>query len=140
MRYFATLKEKVIDGTICTRPLLYFKRNVERAVCVDGICKVSRYFKNIRIRIGNFYHQGKDFFMLVLALPLIIDYYLFVSPKRSTKYQNLICIIRRSLELSIHRDSAKCLLGCEQKLSLQRAESCEWFWYDTKSDLDIINS
>lgn len=41
MRYFATLKEKVIDGTICTRPLLYFKRNVESAVCVDGICKVS---------------------------------------------------------------------------------------------------
>ncbi|KXJ70926.1 hypothetical protein RP20_CCG022021 [Aedes albopictus] len=42
MRYFATLNKTVIDGTPCSKPTEYFRRNNSgRGICVDGICKVS---------------------------------------------------------------------------------------------------
>ena len=41
-RYFARLKEYVIDGTTCTKPHITPKNSslVMKNICVDGICKV----------------------------------------------------------------------------------------------------
>lgn len=42
MKYFATLNSSVIDGTPCFRPAEYYRSNYrQRAMCVDGVCKVS---------------------------------------------------------------------------------------------------
>lgn len=42
MSYFATLNETVIDGTACSYPVDYVRRNHSgRALCVEGVCKVS---------------------------------------------------------------------------------------------------
>lgn len=50
MKYFATLNRTVIDGTPCSKPMEYFRRNnSKRAVCVDGICKVSNHSYLIRL-------------------------------------------------------------------------------------------
>jgi len=44
MKSFATLNESVIDGTPCGHPAEYFRSQFwERAVCVDGACKVSKF-------------------------------------------------------------------------------------------------
>ncbi|EAA14143.3 AGAP010001-PA, partial [Anopheles gambiae str. PEST] len=41
MRYFATLNKTVIDGTPCSKPTEYFRRNNSgRGICVEGLCKV----------------------------------------------------------------------------------------------------
>ncbi|KAI9577970.1 hypothetical protein GQX74_014114 [Glossina fuscipes] len=51
MKYFATLNDTVIDGTMCYRPAEYYRYNYqEGAVCVNGICKVSEK------RLGLFPH------------------------------------------------------------------------------------
>ncbi|KAL9914968.1 thrombospondin type-1 domain-containing protein 4-like [Glossina fuscipes fuscipes] len=51
MKYFATLNNTVIDGTMCFRPAEYYRYNYqEGAVCVNGICKVSEE------RLGLFPH------------------------------------------------------------------------------------
>lgn len=43
LNYFATLNNTVIDGTPCSKPAEYYRRNFQgRAVCVEGICKVSK--------------------------------------------------------------------------------------------------
>lgn len=43
MQYFATLNKTVIDGTECSKPSEYFRRRDNgKAICVEGICKVSR--------------------------------------------------------------------------------------------------
>uniref|UniRef100_A0A182M3Y5 ADAMTS cysteine-rich domain-containing protein n=1 Tax=Anopheles culicifacies TaxID=139723 RepID=A0A182M3Y5_9DIPT len=40
MRYFATLNKTVIDGTPCSKPTEYFRRNNSgRGICVEGLCK-----------------------------------------------------------------------------------------------------
>lgn len=42
LNYFATLNKTVIDGTPCSKPPEFYRRNYEgRAVCVEGTCKVS---------------------------------------------------------------------------------------------------
>ena len=42
MRYFATLNKTVIDGTECTKPAEYYRKNgLVKAICVEGVCKVS---------------------------------------------------------------------------------------------------
>lgn len=42
MNYFATLRDRVIDGTSCLFPVDFVRQNHSgRAMCVDGICKVS---------------------------------------------------------------------------------------------------
>lgn len=42
MKYFATLNSTVIDGTPCEKPAEYYRSNYKgRAMCIDGICKVS---------------------------------------------------------------------------------------------------
>ncbi|KAL1377285.1 hypothetical protein pipiens_000598, partial [Culex pipiens pipiens] len=42
MRYFATLNKTVIDGTPCSKPTEYFRRNNSgRGICVEGICKAT---------------------------------------------------------------------------------------------------
>lgn len=42
MKYFATLNATVIDGTPCEKPAEYYRSNYRgRAICIDGICKVS---------------------------------------------------------------------------------------------------
>lgn len=46
LNYFATLNERVVDGTSCFKPseFLKLRRNhAGKAICVDGICKVSRF-------------------------------------------------------------------------------------------------
>uniref|UniRef100_A0A182SZD2 ADAMTS/ADAMTS-like cysteine-rich domain-containing protein n=1 Tax=Anopheles maculatus TaxID=74869 RepID=A0A182SZD2_9DIPT len=41
MRYFATLNKTVIDGTPCSKPTEYFRRNNSgRGICVEGLCKI----------------------------------------------------------------------------------------------------
>lgn len=41
MEYFATLEDRVVDGTSCYSPVDFVKRNTSgRALCVEGICKV----------------------------------------------------------------------------------------------------
>lgn len=46
MNYFATLNDRVIDGTSCSYPSDHLKRNnTGRAICVEGICKVSNFEK-----------------------------------------------------------------------------------------------
>lgn len=41
MNYFATLKDRVVDGTSCLFPVDFVRQNHSgRAMCVDGICKV----------------------------------------------------------------------------------------------------
>lgn len=42
LNYFATLNNTVIDGTTCYLPVDLTRRNISgRAMCVDGICKVT---------------------------------------------------------------------------------------------------
>uniref|UniRef100_A0A182V9F5 ADAMTS/ADAMTS-like cysteine-rich domain-containing protein n=1 Tax=Anopheles merus TaxID=30066 RepID=A0A182V9F5_ANOME len=42
MRYFATLNKTVIDGTPCSKPTEYFRRNNSgRGICVEGLCKTD---------------------------------------------------------------------------------------------------
>lgn len=42
MNYFALLQDRVIDGTSCLFPVDFVQQNHSgRAMCVDGICKVS---------------------------------------------------------------------------------------------------
>lgn len=44
LSYFATLNDRVIDGTSCFKPSEYLKlrrNHAGKAICVDGICKVS---------------------------------------------------------------------------------------------------
>lgn len=42
MNYFATLNDRVIDGTSCLLPVDFVKQNHSgRAMCVEGVCKVS---------------------------------------------------------------------------------------------------
>lgn len=42
MNYFALLKDRVIDGTSCVFPVDFVQQNHSgRAMCVDGVCKVS---------------------------------------------------------------------------------------------------
>uniref|UniRef100_A0A182NP13 Uncharacterized protein n=1 Tax=Anopheles dirus TaxID=7168 RepID=A0A182NP13_9DIPT len=42
MRYFATLNKTVIDGTACSKPTEYFRRNNSgRGICVEGLCKLT---------------------------------------------------------------------------------------------------
>lgn len=44
LNYFATLNDRVKDGTSCFKPseFLKLRRNhAGKAICVDGICKVS---------------------------------------------------------------------------------------------------
>ncbi|XP_059620455.1 thrombospondin type-1 domain-containing protein 4 isoform X2 [Phlebotomus argentipes] len=62
LNYFATLNNAVIDGTPCTKPAEYYRRNFQgRAVCVEGICKmvhnsgiiVGAYMNNGAVRCGN---------------------------------------------------------------------------------------
>lgn len=44
MSYFATLGNRVVDGTGCTFPIGYANRKHSgRAMCVDGMCKVRNY-------------------------------------------------------------------------------------------------
>lgn len=58
MSYFATLNDSVIDGTPCQYPVDFVHRNHSgRAMCVEGVCKVSE-----RISVFLFFcllfHQG----------------------------------------------------------------------------------
>lgn len=42
MNYFALLRDRVIDGTSCVFPVDFVQQNHSgRAMCVDGVCKVS---------------------------------------------------------------------------------------------------
>lgn len=45
-KYFARLKERVIDGTECKIPQHNWNKleNFEKAVCIEGSCKVSEKF------------------------------------------------------------------------------------------------
>ena len=45
-KYFARLKEYVIDGTECNIPQHNQNKmeNFDRAVCIEGVCKVCQYF------------------------------------------------------------------------------------------------
>ncbi|GAB0094710.1 thrombospondin type-1 domain-containing protein 4 [Sergentomyia squamirostris] len=61
LNYFATFNATVIDGTPCTKPAEYYRRNFQgRAVCVEGICKmvhnsgiiVGAYMNNGAVRCG----------------------------------------------------------------------------------------
>ena len=46
-KYYARLNERVIDGTECN--ILQYDRNklenVDKAVCIEGLCKVSENYK-----------------------------------------------------------------------------------------------
>lgn len=45
MNYFALLRDRVIDGTSCLFPVDFVQQNHSgRAMCVDGVCKVSSIF------------------------------------------------------------------------------------------------
>lgn len=61
MDYFATLADRVIDGTICSFPVDFMRRNHSgRAVCVEGMCKV-------RLTVS-FFHLVKFYDVTVFCL------------------------------------------------------------------------
>lgn len=76
MSYFATLNETVIDGTMCTRPTEYLKRNYYgRAICVEGTCKVSFflliyiiYYIQRYIIFQNIYNFIKEILIYTIAI------------------------------------------------------------------------
>ncbi|XP_053663428.1 thrombospondin type-1 domain-containing protein 4 [Anopheles marshallii] len=56
MRYFATLNKTVIDGTPCSKPTEYFRRNNSgRGICVEGLCKAVH---NSGVISGTFMNNG----------------------------------------------------------------------------------
>ncbi|XP_053673801.1 thrombospondin type-1 domain-containing protein 4 [Anopheles nili] len=56
MRYFATLNKTVTDGTPCSNPTEYFRRNNSgRGICVEGLCKAVH---NSGVISGTFMNNG----------------------------------------------------------------------------------
>lgn len=78
MNYFATLGDRVIDGTSCLFPIDFVRQNhTGRAMCVDGVCKV---------RHTNFYQC----YMISVIFFVIL---LFNSTHRENRSENLNFIV-----------------------------------------------
>uniref|UniRef100_A0A1B0C086 Uncharacterized protein n=1 Tax=Glossina palpalis gambiensis TaxID=67801 RepID=A0A1B0C086_9MUSC len=60
MKYFATLNNTLIDGTMCFHPAEYYRYNYqEGAVCVNGICKVSEErLERANLSVGSTWYVG----------------------------------------------------------------------------------